>query len=1797
MSEEHPPPTDPTDTPDHLPVLTAHCRHELDQPEPQSKVYRRAGDGFEKVSKEEFLGLPPGDRRARAWRYTARLVPVPTLHALEFVLRELERAPYTCVIRGTPRVGADLGRTRRHADDWTDHPEGRRWVAFDLDKVAVPDGWDWDDASRWPELLRALVVDQLGEPFASCGLVVQLSSSALLSGRGLIGLHVWARTISPVCSASLNAWAKALKSGGSGVDPRLFQAVQKHYCAAPIIQDAPDPLAGRRTHLLPGPPLDPAQVPAAWGWLDRPAQRAIEEARQRAQEREDAQRAAERARRAAERRDRGEVVPPWDFHQPDPPPWVEDLLESVSARVVREDWLAVAGILKGMMGEGGLALWRWWSLGANYGAGQEHAVRETWRSAPHRGEHWGKLLGMGRRWGWTPPWERPGARRVARARQHVPPPPAPATPPPVDDPPPSPVEVGACAGGAVEVLEVGLGDVVGVVDERVRRVLREGGRLALRVTAGAGKSTTTRKALAATQPERIAELLRLEGREPGVIHYLAPTLTTVGEAAEGLREDLDAQDTRSRGYLSSDSVAAHEGRNEKSCHRFPAYLEAQRVREGGGGAVCSALCPHHPQYQGEGRKRACPFMQAQGEAPGGGLAGGSGRVRTMTHAAWMLLDSHEQRGDVLVIDEHIGGEVVQTLTVDAAQWNQLARLLCLPTEAHARVALLLAASADGRARFLGDQLAEELAGLPWGALEVSEEGDAQRLEAIGRAARELNSSVACDHLAEWPDWRAPAALASAVARNMAGACVQHGRLELMHLRPFDVSGYRCVIVLDATMRQPIARLLLGGDARVCEVRVRYPEHFGAVWYAEARVGKGSVQDGEFRRGRAELVEVAARLHYDSPKTFHVTSQAFRQGTTGAFLEGLEGRVTHFNSGESVGSNAAKDFRCAVLNEYHANGGAVELRAVGLCVWAGESWADEDARARWLDEARYLEEVRPFYQALERVRGVRATAERPVRVVLLSRLHPVEDLGLPAERVEIGDLGQLLFDVWGVASGPAGCAAAVRGVLERNGGAWCPHKEPHITASEGEGEAPEVLCNRHAREAWETARDRPLRKYLARTIKQHEGMTAQTLAHDFMPAVLVAQGHEGGGGPGQVIFHTSALSAQQLGERYGFARVEVMRRVEGDPDQRTAEREVWEAPADALDADALATLIERLELWTEQGALLPSRALRKQIAAHKDLPWGSMRKAEALLVQLAEAGAPREVLGVDVLRERWAAARGWPWAACEDAGGAPPTPDALRRMTREALERVTLRPDEPRDGELLWYHAVCCAPMTLGRWFQHSDVLTMIGGPEVVLELWDELAAEREAETLASAPTPSARELFGDDATRRVAAPPDPTRRLSPPPRLSPEDRRLVSGAPAEAFWIGDDTTPASYMGAQSVARLRGALGRISWRLPDGEGQTQIFFPHPDFPELADAPPALVPEIIDRVLTDARANDHDRVRLRPGFELLAVRTMQWRCCPDGGHYSDPVEVPDALAPHLHCSPGQLRQLAEALERADLENQLRMEFGRALWPVLDHLWHVGQVRRVAHHINANGWTREDLERQSVRDDLVDLIFAPLFAASSPAPPAEDVAPPPLALRPTTPPPPTHPTGDALADLVADALVPALAAGRLVELQVLEVNAVIQRLGGLEWSEAIRQRHNWRLEPELLRALFRVVQLTPERTGDVLRAHMRGVDMLEKPERTPVPRRPLMTPEQRGELQDHLAADPRAPSVRSIARVLGMRASELEHACRRHDARGVQGLLDDAQQLHEELRSGERTHPNPLARWTRTRDPFDHAPRWGG
>lgn len=215
---------------------------------------------------------------------------VDSIESLSERLRVLEEQPEWFIIRGGPARSAKyLRRTYRPKNKRAPafEPVDRQWLCIDIDGLEVPEGV----APGEPGAI-AFVVEQLPGYFHGVTCHWQWSSSAGIKDQKGLNLHLWYWLDRPACGFSLREWAKDVReSHGLPVDSMLYNPVQPHFTANPIIEGAPDPIE-KRSGLRAGE-FDELSLPDSV--LDLEAWRADQQ-KQRKRERARRRKAAKRAK-------------------------------------------------------------------------------------------------------------------------------------------------------------------------------------------------------------------------------------------------------------------------------------------------------------------------------------------------------------------------------------------------------------------------------------------------------------------------------------------------------------------------------------------------------------------------------------------------------------------------------------------------------------------------------------------------------------------------------------------------------------------------------------------------------------------------------------------------------------------------------------------------------------------------------------------------------------------------------------------------------------------------------------------------------------------------------------------------------------------------------------------------------------------------------------------------------------------------------------------------------------------------------------------------------------------------------------------------------------------------------------------------------------------------------------------------------------------------------------------------------------------------------------------------------------
>lgn len=170
---------------------------------------------------------------------------ISSIFELAELLGDLERDRRSYVIRGEPTSNAipgQLVRRVKHAQSDGTPPVfrdvDRPYLMIDIDRLEAPADIEATSLDAIEHAVR-----QLPSEFQEVSLYYQFSASAGLSS-GIIKVHLWYWIDRPLSDLALRNWAKEYNTqyGMKLIDPAVFQGVQPHYVAAPILDGIPDPI-------------------------------------------------------------------------------------------------------------------------------------------------------------------------------------------------------------------------------------------------------------------------------------------------------------------------------------------------------------------------------------------------------------------------------------------------------------------------------------------------------------------------------------------------------------------------------------------------------------------------------------------------------------------------------------------------------------------------------------------------------------------------------------------------------------------------------------------------------------------------------------------------------------------------------------------------------------------------------------------------------------------------------------------------------------------------------------------------------------------------------------------------------------------------------------------------------------------------------------------------------------------------------------------------------------------------------------------------------------------------------------------------------------------------------------------------------------------------------------------------------------------------------------------------------------------------------------------------------------------
>jgi hypothetical protein len=199
-----------------------------------------------------------------AARFTFERASASDLRTFARGLFRLARAPHAAVLRGglLPHVKPGVAyRRRARAGDGSDALTdcARAWAMIDLDDVSAPEGLDWlHDPGGTSAFLETLLPAEL----RGIDRVLQFSGGSGFTGDRLIRVHLWFALTAAVTDDDLRRWAMAhnARVGSRLIDWSLFNPVQLHYTADPVLSAGIADPGLQRWHFIDGPLGDRATI-------------------------------------------------------------------------------------------------------------------------------------------------------------------------------------------------------------------------------------------------------------------------------------------------------------------------------------------------------------------------------------------------------------------------------------------------------------------------------------------------------------------------------------------------------------------------------------------------------------------------------------------------------------------------------------------------------------------------------------------------------------------------------------------------------------------------------------------------------------------------------------------------------------------------------------------------------------------------------------------------------------------------------------------------------------------------------------------------------------------------------------------------------------------------------------------------------------------------------------------------------------------------------------------------------------------------------------------------------------------------------------------------------------------------------------------------------------------------------------------------------------------------------------------------------------------------------------------------
>ncbi|MBB3713925.1 hypothetical protein FHS00_003538, partial [Limimaricola variabilis] len=175
--------------------------------------------------------------------FDVEVAEVDCLATLGQVLRSLEKDPQALVVRGKlieGRPSTAIRRTLKPKENELPNfePAARRWCMLDIDNVPLPE--EFAEVGSCKDSVIRYATEQLPQAFHGIDCWYQFSASMGIK-KDLVRVHLWYWLDRAVTDEELKGWLQDVP-----VDLALFNPVQPHYTAAPVLADGvQDPLPQR----------------------------------------------------------------------------------------------------------------------------------------------------------------------------------------------------------------------------------------------------------------------------------------------------------------------------------------------------------------------------------------------------------------------------------------------------------------------------------------------------------------------------------------------------------------------------------------------------------------------------------------------------------------------------------------------------------------------------------------------------------------------------------------------------------------------------------------------------------------------------------------------------------------------------------------------------------------------------------------------------------------------------------------------------------------------------------------------------------------------------------------------------------------------------------------------------------------------------------------------------------------------------------------------------------------------------------------------------------------------------------------------------------------------------------------------------------------------------------------------------------------------------------------------------------------------------------------------------------------